>query len=256
MDSPVVVSLDLETTGPDPESDWIVQIGLGVGPFVPGGKPKGGAILVNPGKPISPEATEVHGITDEDVAEAVTFGHIASRVQGVLAENEYLLTYSGRTFDVPILDRELKRYGFPGVEAAGIREIDLYEVWKALEPRNLATAAKRFGGDPDFDAHDAWEDARILFSILQGMDTAFMDRDTDGADSALEEFAGLTTPEDAVDRYGYFRRREDGVVVFDFSDHRGEPVHEKPGMVEWMLGRDFPEEVLTIAQQQLEVDHA
>lgn len=243
-----IILLDLETTGPDPENDRIVQLGLGVG--MPGTvEPRGGSVLVDPGMPIDPEATEVHGISDEDVAGEPPFGVVAKRVQEVLIENDYLVTYSGRTFDVPILDRELRRFGHAGVDASGIREIDLYAVWCALEPRNLETAARRFGGDPDFDPHDAWEDARILGNVMDGLIEAFSDQID--SDDRLDALADLTTPEDAVDRYGYFKLNDDGIVCFDFSDHAGDPVHEHPGMVDWMLGKDFPEEVLQIARDEV-----
>jgi hypothetical protein len=46
-----------------------------------------------------------------------------------------------------------------------------------------------------------------------------------------------------VDPDGKFVRREDGVIVFTFSDHNGKAVDEvartDPGFLEWILRKDF-----------------
>src|SRR4051794_10563945 len=70
---------DCETTGTDPDADEIVQLGLvlldreGVetGRF---------GSLVRPSCSIPEEATAIHGISDEDVADAPTFAQIARRL--------------------------------------------------------------------------------------------------------------------------------------------------------------------------------
>lgn len=254
-----VLALDLETTGPDPETARIVQLAIVLGPR-PLAERMGGSALVNPGVPIPEEATEVHGITDEDVENEPPFRVIAHRIQAALQEHDFVVTYNGRTFDIPILDRELREAGEPGVDHAEIREVDLYQVWKALEPRDLETAVRRFAGGQEFDAHDAHEDARVLFDVLQGMKDEFgalpMYPENGEGRSIFDTFARLTTPEDAVDRFGYFRRREDGVVVFAFSGNEGDPVSEHPGMVDWMERKGFPEAVLEIARREVAADRS
>ena len=64
LDRPLVC-FDLETTGTDVMKDRIVQIALIR--VEPGGERKTYATLVNPQRPIPPEATAVHGIRDEHV---------------------------------------------------------------------------------------------------------------------------------------------------------------------------------------------
>lgn len=60
------VWIDTETTGTRPGIDRAVQVGLA---RFEGGKCVGSGVqLVNPGIPIPPEATAIHGITDERVA--------------------------------------------------------------------------------------------------------------------------------------------------------------------------------------------
>src|SRR5271165_7017610 len=60
---------------------------------------------------------------------------------------------------------------------------------------------------------------------------------------------------DIVDPDGKFVRREDGVIVFTFSDHSGKAVDEvartDPGFLEWMLKKDFTDEAKTVAREAL-----
>ena len=76
VDLPFAI-VDLETTGLYPGGDRIVEIAIVR--VEPGQKP---ALtletLVNPGRPMS--ATEIHGITDSDVADAPTFQQLAGNV--------------------------------------------------------------------------------------------------------------------------------------------------------------------------------
>ena len=58
---------DLETTGPDSSYDRIVEISILK--LVPNGEPLHWTRRVNPGIRISPGATAIHGIRDEDVAQ-------------------------------------------------------------------------------------------------------------------------------------------------------------------------------------------
>ncbi|HZL96830.1 MAG TPA: 3'-5' exonuclease [Vicinamibacterales bacterium] len=68
------VWIDTETTGVRPGVDRAVQVGLA---RFEGGKCVGSGVqLVNPGIPIPPEATAIHGITDERVAAMPTIEHL------------------------------------------------------------------------------------------------------------------------------------------------------------------------------------
>jgi DNA polymerase III epsilon subunit-like protein len=61
------VAIDLETTGLDPRRD--TPVAMAAISFI-GGKPRadgGYATLVDPGRPIPPEAQRIHGVTDADV---------------------------------------------------------------------------------------------------------------------------------------------------------------------------------------------
>jgi DNA polymerase III epsilon subunit-like protein len=61
------VAIDLETTGLDPRRD--IPVAMAAVSFIGGQpRPEGGyATLVNPRRPIPPEAQRIHGVTDADV---------------------------------------------------------------------------------------------------------------------------------------------------------------------------------------------
>ena len=59
--------LDVETTGLDPQVDRVVEVGVAFTSDVPD---SAGSWLVNPLCPISPEASAVHHLIDEDVKDA------------------------------------------------------------------------------------------------------------------------------------------------------------------------------------------
>ena len=69
-----IVFFDLETTGLQIAKDRIVEIAILK--ILPNGKKESKRWLVNPTIPIPKETTEIHGITDENVANKPTFSEI------------------------------------------------------------------------------------------------------------------------------------------------------------------------------------
>ena len=66
-----IAFIDVETTGVKPNSDRIVE--LSMLKISPSGEREYKSHRVNPGIPIPPEATAVHGITDDDIADEPLF---------------------------------------------------------------------------------------------------------------------------------------------------------------------------------------
>jgi len=104
-----VVAVDTETTGLDVARDRVVEIaGLRVG----GGRGAGDghfAALVNPGVPIPPPSTAIHGITDADVAEAESFAQVMPAFAAWVGRS-VVVGYS-LGFDLAILKAEHARHG-------------------------------------------------------------------------------------------------------------------------------------------------
>lgn len=112
-------AFDTETTGVDVEADRIVTAAVyGLG----GGEPvEPHDWLVNPGVEIPEAAAAVHGIT---TAEAQTKGepaagavdHIADVLAGYVRQGAVVVGHN-IVYDLTLLDRELRRYGLPTVQA-------------------------------------------------------------------------------------------------------------------------------------------
>lgn len=225
-----LVYFDLETTDSDPNTARIVQ-----GAFSsPGKEPL--VFTCNPGVPIEPGAQEAHGISMADVADEEGFDYWAGRVQA-LVQGSVLVGYNCRRFDTVILHNELKRVGHKGLKTDAFGdivhpEIDLYLCWLKMEPRTLVGALDRFGLKIDFDAHDAWEDTRVLDPLMYRMLGKF------GVD--LEKMVSTSNPEDEIDRDGKLRRREDGKVELSFGKHSGVPLERVPrDYLRWITEANF-----------------
>ena len=103
------IVIDTETTGLDAKSARIVQIGA---VRVDKGLlclSDGYDRLVNPGIPIPPETTAIHGITDAAVEQAPKFADIAVEVQGLLTGQIVVGHTIG--FDLAMFEREFKLAG-------------------------------------------------------------------------------------------------------------------------------------------------
>jgi len=100
-----IVAIDTETTGRDPSVDRIIEVGAVVwdGTNVA----ERFSWLVNPGCPIPQETTDVHGITDADVAGKPAFSEILPELLAVLA-GRVPLAYNAE-FDKRFLMAEYNR---------------------------------------------------------------------------------------------------------------------------------------------------
>lgn len=256
--------LDCETTSADPWTCRLVELALLALPIGPLPKvlPRPWVFRVDPGIPIPAEATEIHGITDDDVHHEAGFESYADDVQK-LVDGAVLLGHNIRTFDSIVLDRELIRAGERGLLRDPSKpgkivqpEIDTLQLWHTFEPRTLEGMLARFlGGIPDdFKAHSAGGDVLYLPDVvaqmaeeLHGWPAIALQQPFDAP--ALEELARLSVPEGEVDRGGKFLRRADGVIVLNIGEHKGKAVMQVPrSFLEWMVKKDFPEDSKAVAR--------
>lgn len=104
-----MLAIDIETTGVDQKRDRIVEIGLA---WSGGGRARW---LVNPMRHIPVEAAALHGIRNDDVAMAPTFGAVCGEVLDRLAKARAagyeVVTYNGGSLDVPMLTAEFLACG-------------------------------------------------------------------------------------------------------------------------------------------------
>lgn len=130
---------DLETTGTDILRDRIVEISMIK--VMPDGSDVQRTVRVNPGCPIPAEATAIHHITDEDVADKPSFREIAQMLADSFAGCD-LAGFNSNRFDIPLLAEEFARAGID-FDFASARFIDVQTIFHKKEQRTLS-AAYRF----------------------------------------------------------------------------------------------------------------
>lgn len=225
------VAIDLETTGTDMSVDRIVQIGMVK--VYPNGSKVVKNRLVNPNRPIPAEATEVHNISDTDVAGEPTFAQIAKSVLEFIDECEVIVTFNGDRFDLPLLYNEFYRAGIVWDHSKHVF-IDVMKMYHKLSPRTLVAAAKQYLGiDFEDEAHDALNDVNITIDVLMAM---LNERDDIPQEpKEIESFCNDGTQR--VDIAGFFVRNTDGDIVFSSGKHKGEVIEKShhSNYLNWMI---------------------
>src|SRR5690606_20766424 len=133
---------DLETTGIDICKDRIVEISIYK--IFPNGTREMKTWLVNPTIPIPPQSTEVHGISDEKVANEPTFKEIAHQVYALIRDSD-LGGYNSDRFDIPLLAEELLRAGLDFDMKSRV-SVDVQTIFHKKEERTLSAAYKFYCG--------------------------------------------------------------------------------------------------------------
>lgn len=155
-----IVAFDLETTGVDPFND--VPVSYAVGSM---------SGLINPGIPIPPTTTEIHGITDAMVEHAIELegGVFALKelLEGYWSMN-HVIVGMNISYDLTMLHSCLKRYG---AELKPGRVIDVLVIDRTFDryrkgSRKLQALADHYE-IPFTNAHNAQADADAVVEILR-----------------------------------------------------------------------------------------
>ncbi|MFN2312848.1 MAG: exonuclease domain-containing protein, partial [Bacteroidales bacterium] len=171
---PLVV-LDLETTGVSIASDRIVEFSaLKVSP---GGAEEWLTLRINPGIPISPEATRIHGISDADVANEPHFKDVARKIAAFI-EGCDLAGFNSMKFDIPILCEEFLRVDVD-FNPARHRYVDVQVIFHKKEQRTLGAALKFYCQRELENAHSAQADTAATYEILKAQLDRYPDLEND-----------------------------------------------------------------------------
>ena len=245
LERPLAV-FDLETTGIDTKVDRIVEVS--VLKLLPDGDHDHRTRRVNPGVPIPAQATAIHGISDDDVAEMPTFRAIAPGLSRYL-EGCDLCGFNILKYDLRLLAAEYNRVGVP-FPMAGRKVIDACHLFHQREPRNLS-AAYRFYCDKEHDeAHGAAADVLATLAVLDAQVARYADlpRTIDGLHDHCAD------PK-ALDLSGMFGTCDEGTVVFIMGKYKGRSLTDiaqtKPDYLRWMLSADYFDDTKTLASAAL-----
>lgn len=241
--------IDLETTGTNVGSDRIVEICILK--VFPDGRQEIKTQRINPGIPIPPAVTAIHGISDEDVMNEPKFSEVAQQLAQMLNGCD-LSGYNALKFDIPLLAEEFLRSGVD-FDLRNRRIVDVQNIFHKMEPRNLRAAYQFYCGKDLVDAHSAEADTIATFEILDAQVSRYENApytDSDGNISypfkndiaALHDFSVYHK---FCDLAGHLIYDEKGRETFNFGKYKGRPVDEvfqrEPSYYDWMMNAQFPE---------------
>lgn len=229
-----IIFFDLETTGTDNAKDRIIEIALIK--ILPNGEREKYVKRINPGIPIPPDSTAIHGITDEDVKDAPTFKLIAHELYDWMKHCD-LGGYNSSKFDIPLLAEEFLRVGIE-VDFTERKMVDVQQIFFKMESRSLSAAYSFYCNKQLENAHSAEADTLATIAVLEAQLDKYPNLVND-----VKELHTFTGGEECVD---YARRliMKDGHPVFNFGKYKGKKVEDvftsEPQYYDWMMNADFP----------------
>lgn len=241
LTKPLVI-FDLETTGPDPENDRIVELGFIRLEVDEDRKDSKQVFRFNPTVPIPPEVARIHGIDDEEAKKHLTFAEQISWVM-MIFKGADLAGYNVNNFDLPMLQAEFKRAGidFP---AKGTRVIDSYAIIKVQEHRTLEWALRYYCNRSIENAHTAMGDVEATYDVLRSQAGKYRAK-------SAEDLEGLGRDPTWVDDEGKIRKVEGGMIL-NFGKHKGTKLEEMDlDYLAWMLKADFSKQVKEVITQEI-----
>jgi DNA polymerase-3 subunit epsilon len=159
------VVLDTETTGMDPnDGHKLIEIGcVELENHLPTGRTL--QIYINPERDIPADATAVHGITEEFVADKPIFSQVYTDFIDFIGESKLII--HNAEFDMKFLNYELKAVGHPGLKWS--RVIDTLAIARKKypgSPANLDALCRRFEIDNSGRTyHGALLDSELLAEV-------------------------------------------------------------------------------------------
>ena len=226
---------DLETTGINIAADRIVEISILK--VFPNGNKESHTWRVNPEMPIPAVVTQIHGITDEMVANEPPFRELAPKVSALIKDSD-LAGYNSNRFDIPLLAEELLRAEID-FDMKKSMSVDVQTIFHKKEKRTLEAAYKFYCDQNLEDAHSAAADTNATFEVLKAQLDKYDDLEND-----ISFLASFSAHRAFADFAGYIGFNKKGQEVFSFGKHKGTLVEDvlenEPGYFGWLLNADFP----------------
>ena len=226
---------DLETTGTDISKDRIVEIAILK--LHPNGTQEKMEKRINPEIQIPFEVSQIHGITNEMVANSPTFKEESHKIYSFIKGCD-LAGYNSDRFDIPLLVEELLRAEV-SFNFNNIKTVDVQTIFHKMEARTL-TAALRFYCDEELsDAHSAQADAKATHDVL----LAQLDRYND-LEPNVDFLNNFSKRKKTADFAGFLVFDKSNEMCFGFGKHKGKKIKDilenEPGYFGWVLNADFP----------------
>jgi DNA polymerase-3 subunit epsilon len=198
---------DTETTGTRSDKDRIVEIAaynaLTKESFCE---------LVNPGIPIPKEASSVHGITDDMVANALSFAEVGKAFINFCGKDAVLIAHNNDAFDRLFLDKEFERHSLSPHPWRYIDTLKWSRKYRPDLPKHALQYLREVFGIAANQAHRALDDVMVLQEVFSQMT----------GDLSLETILELMTQASQLSK-------------MPFGKHQGKPLSEVPkDYVKWL----------------------
>lgn len=229
-----IVFFDFETTGINIVSDRIVE--LSILKVNPNGMEESKTVRVNPGIPIPKQASDIHGIKDEDVKDSPTFKEVGKELAKFI-EGCDLAGFNSNRFDIPLLAEEFLRNGVD-IDFSKRKFVDVQTIFHKKEQRTLTAAYKFYCGKNLEDAHTAEADVLATYEVLKAQLDMYNDLENDIA--FLSDYSAFNKNADFAGRIIFNDKNEE---IFNFGKHKGKTVtqvfNQEPSYYSWMMNGDF-----------------
>ena len=230
-----LVFFDLETTGINIATDRIVEISILK--VNPNGKEETYTQRVNPVVAIPKEASDIHGITNEDVLNEPTFKEIAQKVSDLIKGCD-LAGFNSNRFDIPLLAEEMLRAAVD-FDMKNRLAIDVQTIFHKMEQRTLSAGYKFYCDKELENAHSAEADTIATYEILKAQIAKYDELENDT--KKLSEFS---IQRKRADFAGFILFNDKDEEIFSFGKYKGKKVtdilNENPGYYAWIQNADFP----------------
>lgn len=188
IDEAVFTFIDVETTGLSPRAARVCEVAA----INFRGAERVGTLaeLVNPGLPIPPEVTRIHGITDSMVKDSPSFSGVAPRLLAML-ENSVIVAHNAE-FDLGFLTAEFERVGlkFPKLHVVDTLTI-ARKSWKFKSNRLGNIAAELNFSNENW--HRALSDVEMTRKIFGHFISAFKAAGAVTVADLMEKCGGKTS---------------------------------------------------------------
>ena len=202
-DTAAFIAFDTETTGLDPASGRIVEIGAVK--FDRCGVIARYNVLINPEMPMPEEAGKVNGITDEMLKDKPLIADVFPDFFDFIGTG--VLVAHNAPFDINYVNAELKRAGKPPLSNKVVdTRIFAKEVFPGLSSYALQDLAVQFGITA-LEAHRAEDDARVCMELFEKILSRFLKNNPELVEKirAETDAASLLAPETEQKEKDYSR---------------------------------------------------
>ena len=194
-------------------------------------------------RPISPSASAVNGVKDEDLTGCPRFYEVVDEIVEWIGDSD-LAGFNSAKFDLHMLAEEIERArAFMGkninINLHEKKMVDVQTIYHFKEPRNLKAAYRFYCGGDDFEnAHTAEADTVATYRVLQGQLDMYDDLKND-VDS-LSSIGGRPRTVDYAGRLIYNDNKE---AVISFGKHKGRTARDvyfsEPSYFSWIMNGEF-----------------